>query len=96
MIQLGDMVKDQVSGFKGIVTAQIVYITGCVQYKVQPSNGLGLKSRLGVDGKVLEPEWFDEAQLDAEEIATSIAHANARIMGAMGGPFGGEPSSQHP
>jgi len=36
MINLGDKVKDSVSGIIGIVTQRTEYLNGCIQYGVQP------------------------------------------------------------
>jgi len=54
-IKLGDKVKDTITDFEGIATIRSEYINGCVQFAVQPK---GIK-----DGKMLEAEWVDEAQL---------------------------------
>ena len=34
MIQLGEKVKDIVSGFSGIATAEAQYLNGCIQYEI--------------------------------------------------------------
>jgi hypothetical protein len=36
MIQLGQEVKDTVTGFTGIATAKVEYLNGCVQFCVKP------------------------------------------------------------
>ena len=36
MIELGQKVKDKVTGFTGIATARIEYLNGCVQILVTP------------------------------------------------------------
>jgi len=54
-IEIGDTVKDTITGFKGIVMAEIQYMYGCKQYQVTPKcdeNGARLKS-----------DWIDEPQL---------------------------------
>lgn len=43
-IQLGSEVKCNITGYKGRVTAYIVYVNGCVQYKVQPKIPVGAKA----------------------------------------------------
>ena len=55
MIELGQKVKDNITGFEGLVVARIEYLNGCIQFQVQPSK---LK-----DGKPLEAEWIDEQRL---------------------------------
>lgn len=53
---LGDKVQDKVTGFKGIVTTRSEFINGCIRYGVQSQD---LK-----EGKTIDPEWFDERQLE--------------------------------
>jgi len=38
-IELGDKVKDKVTGFIGIVVARTEFINGCIQYSVAPKVG---------------------------------------------------------
>ena len=54
---LGVMLRDIVTGYKGIVLGRTQYFTGCNHY--------GLMKR-GVDekGKPGEYEWFDEGRLE--------------------------------
>lgn len=54
-INLGDEVKDSVTGFKGIVVARTDYIHGCTRVSVQP--------KVGKDGKVPDQMAFDEPAL---------------------------------
>lgn len=54
-IELGDLVKDEITGFEGIVTGQHKWLHGCTRFSVQPRE---LK-----DGKAIEPAGFDEPQL---------------------------------
>lgn len=54
---LGDEVRDAISGFQGIVTARIDYITGCARYIVQPQT-------LGKDGEPHKSSTFDENTLE--------------------------------
>ncbi len=97
-IELGSIAKDQVSGFEGMVTAQIIYVTGCVQYKLDPVGAM-------VEGKPIDGQWFDEARLDPVALKDSIAVANDRVLrgsskrealNAVGGPVGSMPRSKHP
>ena len=55
MINLGDKVKDVVTGFEGVAMAKIEYITGCVRYEVLPDK---LK-----EGKPMDSVWIDVSQL---------------------------------
>lgn len=55
MINLGDKVKDKITGFEGIAVARVEYLTGCTRYEVKPDK---LK-----DEKTIDSEWIDERQL---------------------------------
>lgn len=55
MINLGDEVKDSITGFTGVVISRHEYLHGCMRLTVQPST---LK-----DGKPIDCVTFDEPQL---------------------------------
>src|SRR3546814_1776690 len=55
MIQLGQKVKDKITGFTGIVTGYVTYITGCNQALFAP--------QVGQDGAIKDACWFDEQRL---------------------------------
>lgn len=55
-INLGDKVKDTVTGFKGIAVGRTVWLHGCSRIVVQPEG-------LTKDGKLFETQSFDEPQL---------------------------------
>ena len=50
-IELGDKVKDKISGFEGIAVSRTVFINGCVQYGVVPRVTKGEKypEEVGID-----------------------------------------------
>ena len=52
-INLGDEVKDKISGFMGIAIAVTKWINGCIRVTVSPTD-------LDKDGKVRENQSFDE------------------------------------
>lgn len=54
MIELGNKVKDTITGFMGIATARCEYLHGCVCFEVTG------KLR---DKQVMDPVWFDESRL---------------------------------
>jgi len=56
VINLGDKVRDTISGFTGIVTGRYVYLHGCVR--------CGVHSQELKDGKPVEGQVFDEGQLE--------------------------------
>ena len=55
--ELNTYVKDNVSGFPGIILGRTEHSTGCIQYGVSPED-------LDKDGKLKEWEWFDEIRLE--------------------------------
>jgi hypothetical protein len=59
MIQNGQKVKDLVTGFEGIVTGRVEYLTGCNQVLVTP--------RVKDGGDAIEARWFDEDRVEVTE-----------------------------
>lgn len=55
-IELGDEVKDLVSGFKGIAVARTEFLNGCVRLSIAPP--------IDSDGKHVDERWFDQEQID--------------------------------
>lgn len=55
MIKLGDEVVDSITGFNGVAYGKTDYLNGCSRIAVQ--------SRELKDGKPVELQWIDEAQL---------------------------------
>jgi hypothetical protein len=78
-INLGDRVKDKVSGFTGIVIAESKYLTGCKRF--------GVRSEKLKDGQITEPQWFDEIELDAVK-------AGVVKIGNVAGPTAGHGGPQ--
>lgn len=54
-IELGDIVMDEVSGFKGVTVAEHRYLNGCSRWSVQPE--------VAKDKKLPEAATFDEPNL---------------------------------
>ena len=77
MVELGDEVKDTVTGFIGIVVARHQYLYGCTRISVQPP--------VDKDGKVPDSHGFDEPQLEIlKPKKTPVATPEERWVG---GPF---------
>lgn len=55
MIELGDKVRDKITGYIGTAVARVEFINGCVQYEVA--------GQVGKDNKVPEPISIDEQSL---------------------------------
>lgn len=62
-IQLGQKVKDNITGFEGIVVARAIYLNGCISCQV--------KSQSLKDGSTINAEWFDEQRLTSKSTAKS-------------------------
>ncbi len=73
--KLGDLVKDKVSGFKGVIVSQHDYLNGCTRFTVQPL--------IDKDWKLPVSETFDMPQL--ETITVDAAESEPK-EGRTGGP----------
>jgi hypothetical protein len=77
--QIGDRVRDEITGFEGIVTLRSQWLNNCNTYGVQP---IALK-----DGVPQERAHFDEPQLVIVEAKVISRHQTT------GGPERKQPSS---
>lgn len=76
-IQLGQHVRDEVTGFEGIVTSRVEYLTGCTQYGVTP--------RAQPDGKLPDGHYFDFKRLRVIDKGVSeTVEGDAENGGDMG------------
>lgn len=91
---LGDRVKDRISGLTGIVTSRSEHLFGCARYWVEPQE---LK-----DGKRVDGCWLDEDAIEVVEAAViepqqyrvvAAAREPAARLQRAGGPTD-QPSSQ--
>ena len=57
-LEMGDKVRDTITGFKGRIVARCQYINGCDQCLVKPG--------VGKDGKMPVGEWIDDQQLEPQ------------------------------
>ena len=75
MIELGQEVRDKISGFTGVAVARCAWLYGCVRVSVFPKT---LK-----DGVPIDVQTFDEDQLEAVPDV-------ARVEGKLGKVTGGD------
>jgi hypothetical protein len=76
-VTLGWTYKDVITGFKGVATGYVQYITGCNQVLLNP--------KVDADGKIRDSNWFDEARLQicAEEAPVEL---DTKLVTANPGP----------
>jgi len=72
-VTLGATYRDKITGFKGVCTGRVCYISGCDQALLAP--------KVGKDGKMSGAEWFDVQRLDRVD-AKIIALENDYTPGA--------------
>lgn len=70
---LGDKVKDAVSGFEGIAIAKYSYLQGCDRICVQPP--------INAEGKLPSAETFDKPQLIVTEKSVVVRTATLKDPG---------------
>jgi len=84
--ELGEVLKDTITGLRGVVMGRTQYITGCTHY------GL-LTRKLNKDGKVPDWEWMDEMRLQRTGEKTPL-HSN--LVPKTGKPKNGGPAQNAP
>lgn len=72
MENLGKKAKDKVTGFKGVITSKISYLTGCDQYGVTP---------LVKDNETADTEFFDISRVIVTEPRTVVKRTNTTTGG---------------
>lgn len=76
---LGDHVRDKVTGFKGIVTGVFKYMNGCVR--------LMLEARTLKDGKPIEAYTVDDSQVEViKRQAVPTKYSAYSTRSGTGGP----------
>ena len=73
-IQLGETVRDVITGFSGVVTAKCTYITGCDQVHVQPRQS-------DKDGR-----WYDVTRLEVDNSTPVLELPKIEVVAKTGGP----------
>ncbi|HLZ78847.1 MAG TPA: hypothetical protein VKQ09_05860 [Sphingomonas sp.] len=78
-INLGDKVRDRLSGYEGICTAKVEYLTGCDQ--------VGIKMQGHHDGKTYDTHYFDAPFVEMVEAGVvSPVVPRATDAGALNPP----------
>lgn len=71
-ITLGDTYTDRITGFRGVCTGYVTYLTGCNQALLVP------RAR---DGGLVEAQWFDEQRLDHDDTVQTVYVDNSKSTG---------------
>ena len=90
--ELGDLVKDRITGFSGITVARTTWINGCVRWTVQPT-------KLTKEGAQRATECFDDEQIIVLRRAAVPAYGrSAPAKGRRAGkaPGGPRPAPSRP
>ena len=61
---LGRRATDKITGFTGVITAYVAYLTGCNQCQVTP--------RVTGEGSARDAAWFDVQRLELNKEAEAI------------------------
>jgi hypothetical protein len=77
MIELGNKVRDTLTGFAGIAVGRTAWLYGCARIAIEPT-------KLGKDGKPGELQWFDEQRV--EVVARTKPRVSADSRATTGGP----------
>jgi len=87
-IELGAIVKDKITGLKGVVVARSEFIHGCARYSVQPQDLH--------EGRPVDVVGFDEAQLEDTGKVADVGQVKEKKKKDKdpGGPGGKEPKSR--
>lgn len=68
-IQLGSTYKDKITGFQGVATGFVQYISGCNQALIAP--------RVGPDGGGKDSQWFDQQRLELVDVERVVLENGA-------------------
>lgn len=84
---LGDVLRDKITGFIGVVMARSDYFTGCRHCALQAQ-------KVNKDGKVPDWEWLDEMRLErvSGRKAISFVSAPGKKVKGPGGPSQNPPT----
>lgn len=83
--ELGDTLRDRVTGVQGIVTGRANHLSGCDTY--------GIQEPMRKDGAVPDTRWFDEPRLELLKKPRLVVDEREVRTGADGVPA---PSRSNP
>lgn len=71
--RLGYTFKDKITGFTGVATGHVEYMTGCNQTLLSPKST--------DPAKINDPQWFDDQRLERDTIMPRITLDNGATPG---------------
>jgi hypothetical protein len=81
VIQLGDRVRDMVTGLEGVTTSKTEWLNGCIRWGIE-------YLRVTKEGaKIIERETFDEEQLEVVKVAAVKPRRMMETRVASGSPL---------
>ena len=83
--KMGEMAKDTITGFVGMVTGRSVYINGCVHLMLEAKAKAGMKP---------VHAWFDEARCVVAKTRSGAVAKRKTIVPRRKGPGGPMPHSR--
>lgn len=72
-MKLGTTYRDKITGFQGIATGFVQYLSGCNQALLAPP--------VSSDGALRSPEWFDVQRLEEVSNGPSVTLDNGATPG---------------
>ena len=72
-VALGATITDRITGFTGVVTGRVEYLTGCNQLLVVP--------KVKADGSSVDAQWFDEQRAIVDDSIAPVVLDNGRTPG---------------
>jgi hypothetical protein len=91
-VKLGQVVKDKITGFKGVAVAVCRYINGCTQVEIQPQV---LKDSFPVKSAWIDIQQLETVKKTKEPFDEAGTYRERRGRPGKGGP-GDYPPKRHP
>jgi hypothetical protein len=79
-MNLGDVVRDKISGFSGVATGRLEYLNGCVRWAISP--------RILHEAKPVESQYFDEEQVEVVPDEKGVGFVRRETGGDRPAPIG--------
>ncbi len=87
MVELGDIVRDKITGFQGTAVTKCIYLNGCISFEIQP--------KLNTKKEWVLSKWIDEPQLESVPKRVHKKPEPVEYHSGRGGP-GNKPDRPRP